>query len=321
MSLWRQFTRGLRALTNRRAADQDVDDEVQQYLDDTTAALVASGLSPMDARRAARLELGNVTVVREQLREYGWENLIRTFVADLRYAARQLRKNPGFALTAIVILALGIGASTAIFSAVNPILFEPLPYPHPGRVMMIWEMPKGGPPLDVSFGSFHGLAERSHSFDAMAVTEPWQPTMTSATQPERFEGQSVSAGYFQTLGVVPALGRDFVAADDQFKGPEVVILSDKLWRRRFGSDGSIVGRQVTLDDNLYTVIGVMPATFENVLAPSAELWAPLQYDTSLPADGKEWGHHLRMVGRLRPGVSNSQATSELDVILHTLGNL
>lgn len=321
MSLWRHLTRGLRALTNRRSADQDVDDEVQQYLEDITAALMADGLSPMEARRAARLELGNVTVVREQVREYGWENLIRTFVADLRYSTRQLRKNPGFALTAIVILALGIGASTAIFSAINPILFEPLPYPHAGRVMMIWEMLKGGPLLDVSFGSFHGLAERSRSFDAMAVMEPWQPTMTSATQPERFEGQSVSAGYFQALGVVPALGRDFVAADDQFKGPRVVILSEKLWRRRFGSDGSIVGRQVTLDDNLYTVIGVMPATFENVLAPSAELWAPLQYDTSLPADGKEWGHHLRMVGRLRPGVSSSQATSELDVILHTLGQM
>ena len=110
---------------------------------DITAALMASGLSPMEARRAARLELGNVTVVREQVREYGWENLIRTFFADLRYAARQLRKNPGFALTAIVILALGIGASTAIFSAVNPILFEPLPYPHAGRMMMIWEMLQG----------------------------------------------------------------------------------------------------------------------------------------------------------------------------------
>jgi putative ABC transport system permease protein len=321
MSLWRQLTHGLRGLTNRKAADQDVTDEVQQYLEDATAALMATGLSREDAERAARLELGNLTVVREQMRASGWENLVRIFFADLHYAARQLRKNPGFAATAILVLALGIGASTAIFSAVNPILFEPLPYPHPSRLMMIWEMRKGDPPLDVTFGSFHGLAQRSRSFDAMAVMKPWQPTMTSRTQPERFEGQRVSAGYFQTLGIVPALGRDFVAADDQFKGPNVVVLSDRLWRRRFGSDPTIVGREITLDDNLCTVIAVMPAAFENVLAPMAELWAPLQYDTSLPADGKEWGHHLRMIGRLRPGITSSQAASELDVILHTLGQM
>jgi putative ABC transport system permease protein len=321
MSLWRQLTHGLRGLTNRKAADQDVTDEVQQYLEDAAAALMATGLSREDAERAARLEFGNLTVVREQVRASGWENLVRIFFADLHYAARQLRKNPGFAATAILVLALGIGASTAIFSAVNPILFEPLPYPHPSRLMMIWEMRKGDPPLDVTFGSFHGLAQRSRSFDAMAVMKPWQPTMTSTTQPERFEGQRVSAGYFQTLGIVPALGRDFVVADDQFKGPNVVVLSDRLWRRRFGSDPTIVGREITLDGNLYTVIAVMPAAFENVLAPSAELWAPLQYDTSLPADGKEWGHHLRMIGRLRAGITSSQAASELDVILHTLGQM
>ncbi len=321
MSLWRQLARGLRGLTHQKAAGRDVDDEVQQYLEDATAAFTASGLSPEDAQRAARLQLGNVTVVREQMREYGWENVVRTFFADLRYAARQLRKDPGFAATAIVILALGIGASTAIFSAVNPILFEPLPYPHPGCIMMIWEMRKGDSPLDVTFGSFHGLTERTRSFDALAVMKPWQPTLTTATQPERFEGQSVSAGYFQALGVTPALGRDFISSDDQFKGPNVVILSDQLWRRRFGGDGAIVGRQITLDGNLYTVIGVMPRTFENVLAPQAELWAPLQYDPSLPADGREWGHHLRMIGRLRDGVSSSQAASELDVILHTLAQM
>ncbi len=321
MSLWRQLTRGLRGLTRRAAADQDVADEVQQYLADATAALMATGLCREDAQRAARLEFGNATVVREQVRESGWENLVRIFFADVHYSARQLRKNPGFAATAILVLALGIGASTAIFSAVNPILFEPLPYPHPSRLMMIWEMRKGDSPLDVSFGSFHGLAERSRSFDATAVMKPWQPTMTSATQPERFEGQRVSAGYFQTLGAVPALGRDFVAADDRLNGPNVVVLSDRLWRRRFGSDPTIVGHEITLDDNLYTVIAVMPSAFENVLAPSAELWAPLQYDTSLPSDGKEWGHHLRMIGRLRPGVSSSQAASELDVILHTLGQM
>ena len=321
MSLWRQLARGLHGLAHQKAAGQDVDDEVQQYLEDATVAFMASGLSPEDAQRAARLQLGSVTVVREQMREYGWENVVRSFFADLRYAARQLRKNPGFAATAIVILALGIGASTAIFSAVNPILFEPLPYPHPGRIMMIWEMRKGDSPLDVTFGSFHGLTERTRSFDALAVMKPWQPTLTTATQPERFEGQSVSAGYFQALGVTPALGRDFISSDDQFKGPNVVILSDQLWRRRFGGDGAIVGRQITLDGNLYTVIGVMPPTFENVLAPQAELWEPLQYDPSLPADGREWGHHLRMIGRLRDGVSSRQAASELDVILHTLAQM
>jgi putative ABC transport system permease protein len=153
----------------------------------------------------------------------------------------------------------------------------------------------------------------------MAVMKPWQPTMTSAAEPERFEGQRVSAAYFRALGVSPSVGREFQPSDDLFKGPNVVILSDRLWRRRFASDRTIVGRQVTLDDNLYTVIGVMPGSFENVLAPSAELWAPLQYDTTLPPDGREWGHHLRMVGRLRPGVGTDQARSELDVTLHILG--
>ena len=149
----------------------------------------------------------------------------------------------------------------------------------------------------------------------MAVMKPWQPAMTGPLQPERFEGQRVSADYFRTLGISPVLGRDFKAADDQFQGPNVVVLSDRLWRLRFAADRTIVGRQVKLDDNLFTVIGVMPSSFENVLAPAAELWAPLQYDPSLPADSRDWGHHLRMVGRLRWGVSRNQARNELNVIL------
>jgi putative ABC transport system permease protein len=240
---------------------------------------------------------------------------------DLRYALRQLRKSPAFTAVAVLVVALGIGATTAIFSAVNPILFKPLPYPQAGRIMMIWEMRSDGSPLDITFGSFHGLVERSRSFQALAVMKPWQPTMTSATQPERFDGQRVSPAYFRTLGVVPVLGRDFQASDDLYKGPNVVVLSDRLWRRRFGGDSSIVGRQVTLDDNLYTVIGVMPGGFENVLAPAAELWAPLQYNPLLPPDGREWGHHLRMIGRLQPGVSRNQATSELDVIVKALAQI
>jgi putative ABC transport system permease protein len=318
MSFWRNLQRGLRVLVNRRAADQDVADEVEHYLEESTEAFMARGLSLEEARRAARVEMGSATLAREQVRSFGWENLIATFLTDLRYAARWLRNNPGFAAASIITLALGLGASTAIFSAVNPILFEPLPYPRANRVMMMWEMRRDGLPRYVSYGLFHGLVEESRSFEAMAAMKPWQPAMVGSGQPERLQGQQVSTGYFRTLGAVPAQGRDFQTADDQFHGPNVVILSDGLWRRRFAADNEIVGRQVTLDDKLYTVVGVMPASFENVLAPAAELWAPLQYDPSLQPGSREWGHHLRMIGRLLPGLTPSQARNQLNVILHPL---
>ncbi len=310
MSLWRQITRGLRVLTHRRRADQDVADEVRDYFDHATAEFEARGLSAEEARRAARLEFGSPTMIREEARSYGWERFFGTLMADLQYAARQLIHNPGFAVVSLLTLALGIGASTAIFSAINPILFKSLPYPNAGRLMLIQEMRNSGP-RQVSFGTFHGLEERSRSFDAMAVMKLWQPTLVGVDQPERFDGQRVSAGYFRTLGITPVMGRDFEASDDRLHGPDMVILSDRLWRQRFASDRAILGKQVRLDGNLFTVIGVMPSTFENVMAPSAELWAPLQYDPSLPADGREWGHHLRMVGRLRPDVSAEQASNEL----------
>ena len=146
----------------------------------------------------------------------------------------------------------------------------------------------------------------------------WQPAMTSADRPERLEGQRVSADYFRTLGIAPILGRDFTSADDRFQGPNNVLLSDTLWRRHFSADPAIIGRQVRLNDTLFTVIGVMPPTFQNMLASDAELWAPLQYNPALPIDGRERGHHLRMIGRLRPGVQNTQAIGELKTILQTL---
>jgi putative ABC transport system permease protein len=303
-------------LIQRQSADRDSNDEVEHYLQQAADAGVANGLSPEQARRAARLELGSPTAIHEQVRSYGWEHTLHTLFTDLHYAARQLTRNPTFALVTGLTLALGIGASTAIFSAVNPILFKPLPYPHAAQLMMIWEMRNNGSAQPVTFGTFHGLHERSRSFETMAVMKPWQPAMAGDGLPERFEGQRVSADYFRTLEISPVLGRDFQAADDQFHGPDVVILSDRLWRLRFAADRTIVGRQLKLDDTLFTVIGVMPSAFENVLAAGAELWAPLQYDPSLPADSRDWGHHLRMVARLGQGVSRDQARNELDAILH-----
>ncbi len=234
--------------------------------------------------------------------------MIGTLLADLRYACRRLRRAPAFAAISIATLALGIGATTAIFSAVNPILFEPLPYPDARSLIAIWYAGADGGRFDQTFGTFREVTQRSRLLRDVAVMKPWQPTLTGSDQPERLEGQRVSASYFRVLGVGPAFGRDLETADDRLNGPRVVVISDALWRRRFGGDRGVVGRQLTLDGDDFTVVGVMPPTLENVLAPSAELWAPLQYDMSL---GSAWGHHLRMVARIRSGATIERAQEEL----------
>jgi putative ABC transport system permease protein len=208
-------------------------------------------------------------------------------------------------------LALGIGATTAIFSTVNPILFESLPYPHAGRIDMIWYRDDGGSSAYQSFGNYRELAERSRLFSSLAVMKTWQPTMTGPSHSERLEGQMVSAGYLHVLGVTPALGRGFQAFDDVPNGPKVVVLSDGLWRRRFHADPAVIERHITLDDDSYAVVGVMPRSFENVLAPKAEVWSLLQYDATLPPHSREWGHHLGMVGRLRPGIEIDTARATI----------
>jgi len=230
---------------------------------------------------------------------------------DLRYALRSLVKQPGFTAVAVLTLALGIGGVAAIFSVVKSILFESLPYPDPGQITMIWEVTRDDSRGQGTFGMYREFAARARSFESVAVLRSWQPTMAGTDEPERFEGQRVSASYFQVLGVSPAAGRVFDTSEDKANGPNVVVISDALWRRRFGGDPTIVGRPLTLDDDRYTVIGVLPSTFDNVLAPWAEIWTPLQYDMT---EGRAWGHHLRTVGRLRPGISVSQAAVELEAL-------
>ncbi len=270
MSIWRQVVWGLRGLLRRTAQNQEISDEVGQYFDEAAADFEARGLTQEEARRAARIECGNPVAVAEQMPSSGWENGVRTLLFDLRFAARQLRKNPGFSIVSAITLALGIGASTAIFSAVNPILFEPLPYPHANRILMIWGTFQGGR-FEVAYGTYRELQERSRSFETMAIFEPWEPALTGGTEPERLDGQSVSADFFHVLGVSPALGRDFRASEEGLNAPKVVILSNRLWQNRFHGDPSILGSQVKLDGDNYTVIGVMPRGFEDVLSPSTEL--------------------------------------------------
>jgi len=304
-----------RPFADREQRKQDLNDEIASHLRLAAQDRRERGEPPERALESARREMGNENLIREAAADqWGWRWL-EQLLQDMRYGARTLRRKAGFTGVAALTLALGIGATTAIFSAVNTTLFEPLPYPHPERILMIWDTFQGAR-SDVTFHTYREIAARNRSFAALGIFEPWQPALLGRAEPERLDGQSVSYGYFSALGVSPALGRGFEPADNAFHGPNVAILSHGLWQRRFGGDASIVGRQVTLDGDAYTIVGVMPRGFEDVLAPTTEIWSPEQYDQGHinDTDTAEWGHHLRMVARLKPGVSFAQANADIAAI-------
>lgn len=312
---WRSITHGLRVLLRRDSADDDLRREIEDFVERRADELVTRGVPRSEARRQALLEMGNPTVVREKVRSAGWESVVASFVADVRYALRRLRAAPVFTAATLFTLALGIGATTAIFSAVNGVLFAALPYPSSQRLAMIVEMGGTGARGMGTFGMYRALAERARGIESIAVFKPWQPTIVGGETPERLNGQRVTAGYFDVLGVHPSLGRTFRPSEDIPQGAAVVVISDALWRRRFAADSSIVGRRVLLDDSPSIVIGVMPRDFDNVLSTEAEVWAPLQYDM---ASARAWGHHLTTIGRLRDGTTFDQATREIDAIGRTV---
>jgi putative ABC transport system permease protein len=314
VSLWRQVTRGLSRALRPAAADRNVAHEVRHYLDEATADFEARGLTPSEARLAARRALGSETAIREQVRTFGWEYAVGSCFTDIRYGVRRLRATPGFTIVTVLTLAIGIGGATAIFSAVNPILFASLPYPHPGRIVSIVEQFANGSRTDGTFAMYRGFADRTTAFDAIAVFKPWRPTITGQGRPERLEGQRVSAGYFTVLGIAPIAGRDFAPSDDRPGGPNVVILGNDVWRRHFNADPAIVGQDVRLDDAPFTVIGIAPPQFENVTAQDAGVWSPLQYQTNFTANGREWGHHLKTIARLHDGMPLPQAAQQLESV-------
>ena len=328
----KEIRRRMARLKLAPARESEIVEELGQHLDDRYQELLADGASHTDAERLILAELSENEFFSELLRGERNSpsepivtgtnrkiNIVADIWNDLRFGIRMLLKRPGFTAIAVITLALGIGASTAIFSAVYPILFKSLPYPDPSQIVTISDdFGTSDSSVGMTFGTYRELVQRSKSFSAIAVVRPWQPAMTGSGEPERLEGQRVSASYFEVLGVSPAFGSNFNSSDDWPNGPSVIIISESLWRRRFNSESAIIGRQVTLNGGSSTVIGVMPRAFENVLAPKVEVWTLLQYDASLPSfESREWGRHLRMVGRLQPGVGAEQARAELNTIAHT----
>lgn len=272
---------------------------------------------------AARLRLwfwkeaiAAVTVARprrDELRHYTGDAPVRRFLDDLRHGVRLLRRAPVFTAVCALTLALGIGATTAIFSIVYPVLVEPLPYPDPGRVMLVFENDEEGERVYTSFATFTDLARESRTLSHAAAVGTWAPTVTEGGEPERLAGLRVSSSYFDVLGVRPMLGSGFRAEHDDPAGERVIILAHGIWRGRFGADSGIIGRAVALDGTPHLVVGVMPAGFDNVLAAETQVWRPLRYDASQP-----WAcrtcRHLRMLVRVRPDVDPGAARQELDAL-------
>jgi putative ABC transport system permease protein len=233
-----------------------------------------------------------------------------TFLQDLRYAARMLAKSPGFTLVAVLTLALGIGANTAIFSFIDGVLLKPLPYGDPERIVMVWEKPPGGDRNGISTLNYLDWKNQNTVFEAMAAQTGGSFTWTGAQEPVQLRGARVSAPYFDIFGVKAAMGRTFAADEDQEGKAGVVVISYKGWQERFGGDKNILGRQLTLNGKPHTVIGVLPKD-SSYDRGRTEIWAPLVFE---PKDMTRNFHWMRSYGKLKPGVTFDQAQSEMSVI-------
>src|SRR6478672_6259879 len=237
---------------------------------------------------------------------------METVIQDIRYGIRHLLKHPTFAATALITLAIGIGANTTIFSFVNGILLRPLPYPQSERLVVINEtaVKQGVPSMSTSFPNFLDWRAQNHVFEDIASYSDGENfSLTGAGEPERLRGADVSQGTFELLRVAPVLGRTFTAEEDKPKQDAVVILGNGLWQRRFGSDAQVIGKTIILNSRQRTVIGVMPPGFK--FPENAELWVPLGLDTTMFT---RTDHGLGTIARLKDGVSLSQAQAEMDVI-------
>ena len=307
---------------SRRNWEQDANDELRFHIEQQTAANIAAGMSPEEARRQATLQFGALEGVKENCREQRNGFWLETLIADARYALRVMRKNPGFAAIAILTLALGIGANTAIFSVVYAVLLKPLPYPAPNQLVVVFDAkPQEGVDFTgVSYMDFEDVRAQNGVFTELAGNQEHDLTVTGRGEPFVADTAVVTAGLFDVLQVAPLMGRTFVPDDGRPGAAPVAIISEKLWRSRFSADPHLVGSSINLDKRSFTVIGIMRTGFHSpILIRNQDIWVPTPDD---PVFGgwmtRRSGHWLSVIGRLKPGVSIAQAQAEMDGISHRL---
>ena len=297
------------------AAETELDEELQAHAQLLIEEKIRQGMSPEDARHQAMLTLGNHARIREEYRRQAGLPFFEVLMQDMRYCLRTLRRYPGFAAVAVITLALGIGANTAMFSIVNGVLLRPLPYSHPEQLVSVFSTFSGQEGLESGSTSppdFRTLRQRNHTLAGLSAYYPTGMNLTGAAQPERVRALIVSADYFSTLGVQPAMGRNFLSTEEQWGSHHVAIVSNAFWRTHFNGDLNFSASKLTLDGEPYSVIGVMSPDF--YVEMPAQVWLPMAWKPHDNYDSHN-NYFLSMVGRLRPGVTPQQMFSDLNAIM------
>lgn len=317
MSLWNRFQSWLRSTLGRPRMENEMDAELRFHIEARADDLVRNGEPREEALRRAKIEFGAVERAKEECREARGVNLLDELLQDLRYGQRVLRKSPGFAIVAVLTLALGIGATTAIFSVVNAVLLRPLAIDAPDRVVYVEEHWQDISP-GLSVGNYTDVQKQATSFTELSASNAATFNLETANSPERVDGEISTGNYFATFGVQPIAGRVFGPDEDKVGQPQVAVISERLWRTRFHADSELVGHSIRIDGMPTTVLGIMPSSFDPLLNNS-EIWTPQRFTAGQIADHDD--HYLSVMGRLRDGVTAAQAQSELDAIAERLQKL
>ncbi len=321
MSWLRSIAGGLRSLFRKEQVNQELDEELNGFLEMAAEEKMKQGMSRKDALRAVRLERGSLEVTKEVVRSAGWESFVETLWQDLCFATRMLRKSPGFTAVAVLTLALGIGANTALFSVINSVLLRPLPCHDPDNLVMVWENSSQhpNPHNTVSPPNFLDWQTRSTVFSSMAYIVDVRNNLTGDGDPEEVVVQAVSANFFSLLDVNPILGPGFTPENGQAGHDNVVILSYGIWKERFAGDPAIVGKSILLNGKPQTVVGVAPQNFNwfikdgSLTGAKPRIWSPFVFPQSFH-DHKQIGRFLTVVARLKPGVTYSLVQAEMSAI-------
>jgi predicted permease len=301
----------LRAIFHRSRVEREMDAELRSHIEAYAEDLVRNGVPRAEALRRARMEFGGIERVKEECRESRGVTFVESLLQDLRFGLRMLRKSPGFTAVAVLTLALGIGANTAIFSVVSAVLLRPLPYPNHDRLLRIEETHPDGLSANMTFATFLDLQRASKTVENPAAFRPWSFNITGQGDPEQVEGALVSSNFFPALGSKPYLGRTIRVEDDQPGGDNrVAVLSYALWRRRYGADRGIVGKSITVNAEKFSVIGVMPPDFD--YPANSELWCPLVPGGELRNNRR--AHLLAVIADLPRGGPLGSVQGELSVL-------